>query len=191
MRIGLDIDDTITNTHSVLMKYAIKYNKEKIGRNELLNYNTNNFMEAFNWTFEEMNNFFDTYYLESLNYIEPKEFVKEVLTKLRNLGHKIVFITVRNDKECKGGKEALRITTEWLNKYEIPYDELNMSIKDKKEFCKNNNIDIFVDDSEKHCKGVSELGIKTYIMDNFFNKNILDIARVFDLNDLYLKIVGE
>ena len=57
-RIGLDIDDTICNTHFILMKYAFKYNKEH-GNKPLLKYNTNNFGEVFGWSAEEVNDFFN------------------------------------------------------------------------------------------------------------------------------------
>ena len=59
MRIGLDIDDTISNTHAILMKYALKYNKEH-GNKPLLKYNTNDFSEVFGWSPEEVNSFFRT-----------------------------------------------------------------------------------------------------------------------------------
>ncbi len=101
MRIGLDIDDTISNTHFVLMKYAYLYNKEH-GNKPLLQYNTNDFSKVFGWNDEEVNAFFRTYYLDALKELEPKYHAKEVLTALRNQGHEIVFITIRNDRECGG-----------------------------------------------------------------------------------------
>lgn len=189
MRIGLDIDDTICYTNKVLMKYADIYNKEH-GNRKLLKRDTNNFSEVYGWDDNEVYNFFRTYYLDALKEIEPKEDVKEVLEKLREEGHKIIFITVRNDKECGGEGEAHRITTEWLNKYEIPYDELNLDIHDKKAFCKEHNIDVFMDDSTRTVSSVSELGIKTFIAMNNFNSNFKNdnITNIYNLKDFYNKI---
>ncbi len=189
MRIGLDIDDTISNTHFVLMKYAIKYNLEH-GNKPMIKYNTNDFSEVFGWSYDETNKFFRTYYLEALKEIEPKFNVKEVLTKLREEGHQIIFITVRNDRECGGINEAYRITTEWFNKYGIPYDELNVDIHDKKAFCLENNIDVFVDDSIKTINNVKTTGINTLIAINCFNQDFYDenVTNIYNMDEFYDKV---
>lgn len=191
MRIGLDIDDTICYTNRVLMKYADIYNKEH-GNRKLLKRDTNNFSEVYGWDDDEVYTFFRTYYLDALKEIEPKEDVKEVLEKLREEGHKIIFITVRNDKECGGEGEAHRITTEWLNKYEIPYDELNLDIHDKKAFCKEHNIDVFMDDSIKTVSAVKELGIKTFIAMNNFNLDFKDdkIINIYNMDQFFQEITN-
>ena len=189
MRIGLDIDDTICNTNFILMKYAYKYNNEN-GNKELLKYNTNDFSKVLGWNNDEVNSFFRKYYLEALNEIEPKFNVKEVLSSLRDNRHEIIFITIRNDNECGGKNEAYRITEEWLKKFEIPYDELHVGISDKKDFCRKNNIDVFMDDSEKNCIAVSQLGIKTFIAINAFNQNFKDdsITNIYSMNEFYQEI---
>ncbi len=188
-RIGLDIDDTICNTNFVLMKYAIKYNKEH-GNRSMLKYNTNNFGEVFGWSDEEVYAFFRTYYLDALKEIEPKFNVKEVLTKLKEEGYEIIFITVRNDRECVGVGEARRITLEWFEKYEIPFDELHVDIHDKKTFCKEYNIDIFMDDSIGTVSKVKETGIDTFIAMNDFNLDFNDeeITNIYSMNDFYNKV---
>ena len=189
MRIGLDIDDTISNTHIVLMKYALKYNKEH-GNKPLLKFNTNNFAEVYGWTGEEVNDFFKTYYLEALKEIEPKYNVKEILNKLREEGHEIIFITVRNDRECGGENEARRITLDWFQKYEIPFDELHVDIQDKKTFCQENNIEVFMDDSIKTISAVKTLGIHTFAAMNCFNLDFHDneITNIYNWNEFYQKI---
>ena len=189
MRIGLDIDDTISKTNEVLMKYAFKYNEEH-GNKPLLKKDTNNFGEVFGWNDDEVYTFFRTYYLDALKELEPKDNVKEVLTKLREEGNEIIFITVRNDRECGGEGEAYRITTEWLDKYEIPYDELNLDIHDKKTFCEENGIDIFMDDSVRTISAVKELGITTCLAVNNFNIDYKDdkVINVYDLDDFYNRV---
>ena len=189
MRIGLDIDDTISDTHVVLMKYAFKYNLDH-GNKPLLKYNTNNFGEVFGWTPEEVNDFFRTYYLTALKEIKPKFGVKEVLTKLREEGNEIVFITVRNDRECAGFGEARRITLEWLEEYEIPFDELNVDIQDKKAFCEEHDIDVFMDDSVRTVTKVKTIGIDTYIAMNCFNLDFHDeeITNIYNFDQFYEEV---
>ena len=190
MRIGLDIDDTICNTHFILMKYAYQYNSEN-GNKTLLKYNTNDFSKIFGWSSGEVELFFKKYYLKALEEIEPKFDVKEVLEKLRKDGHEIILITIRNDKECAGKNEAYRITEKWLQKFEIPYDELYVEVFDKKDFCSKNNIDVFMDDSEKNCLSVSKLGIKTCMAMNSFNLEFKNdkIKNIYSMNDFYKTIL--
>ncbi len=189
MRIGLDIDDTICNTNEVLMKYAHKYNQEH-GNKPLLKKETNNFGEVFGWDDNEVYTFFRTYYLDALKEIVPKKNVKEVLNKLKEEGHELIFITVRNDKECGGVGEANRITTKWFKEYNIPYNEINYNIHNKATFCKENNIDIFMDDSIKTVKLVNNEGIKTFIAINNFNKDFNDdkIIKIHDMDQFLQEI---
>ena len=162
------------------------YNKQT-GNRELLKYNTNDFSKVFGWNYDEVNSFFRKYYLDALKEIEPKFNVKEVLTKLKNEGHEIIFITIRNDNECGGENKAYRMTAEWFKKHAIPYDELHIGISNKKVFCLKNNIDVFMDDSEKNCLEVSELGIKTFIAMNSFNLGFKDenIINIYNMNEFY------
>ncbi len=190
MRIGIDIDDTISSTHFVLMKYAYKYNLE-YGNKPLLKYNTNDFSQVFGWNPEEVNSYFRTYYLTALQEIEPKYGAREALTMLRKMGHEIVFITIRNDRECNGENEARRLTEEWLKKYGIPYDELHVDIHDKKEFCREHGIDVFMDDSVKNVLAVNELGIKTFIAMNVFNLDFENeqISKIYNLEQFVREII--
>lgn len=113
-----------------------------------------------------------------------------MLFYLREEGYEIVFITVRNDRECAGIGEARRITLEWFKKYEIPFDELHVDIQDKKSFCNEKNIDIFMDDSIKTVSKVKETGIDTFIAMNDFNLDFSDdeITNVYSMEDFYNKI---
>ena len=186
MKIGIDIDDTITNTNFLLMKYAFKYNNEHDKR-KLIKYNTNNFSEVFGWSYDETNDFFRTYYLDALKEIEPRYNTSEILNNLKKDGHKIVFITYRNDRECNGKGEAYRITSEWMKKYRIPYDEINVDVSDKAKFCLDNKIDIFIDDSIRYCEEVSNLGIRTMMAMTSFNLDYSNakIVKFYNLSELY------
>lgn len=187
MKIGMDIDDTICNTHAVLIKYAQKYSKENFGRN-IVKYNSNNFSEVLGCNYDEMGKFYRKYYTTALKEIIPFYGTKEILTKLKEEGHQVHFITVRNDRECDGS--AYDITRKWLIKYQIPYDSLNVNINDKKTFCKDNNIDIFIDDSVSTCEKVFELGIRVYLSNAAFNieYNNDKIIRVENMPDFLNKI---
>ena len=63
----------------------------------------------------------------------------------------------------------------------ILYDELILNAGTKLESCKKYNIDLFIDDSFKNCKELTENGIRTFIMDSQTNQKYNDekITRVY------------
>ena len=72
----------------------------------------------------------------------------------------------------------------------IRYDKLILNSQDKVTVAKKKQIDIFIDDSIKHCTEMTNAGIKTYIMDSILNKdfNNEQIERVYSWTSLYQKI---
>lgn len=99
----------------------------------------------------------------------------------------IIIISARWDRE---NRIISKITKEWLEKYKIKYDKLFIGHLDKREISKENNIDIFIDDSYKTCKLISETGIRTLLMNSRINENleIGKIERVFSWKDIKKKI---
>lgn len=64
---------------------------------------------------------------------------------------KIYLITTRTytATDTKEGKIRRGIVKLWLEQYDIYYDQIIYCIDDKVIPCKNNNIDIMIDDLEK------------------------------------------
>ena len=80
------------------------------------------------------------------------------------------------------------ITEQWLVDNKVEYDGLFLNASDKLQIAKENNIDIFIDDSFKNCKGiVDNTDIKVYMMNSRANENINDnkIERVYSWPELY------
>ena len=183
MVIGLDIDDTITDTFAAMFGYAQKYTIEELHRSGKIDYfkvfsNHNYIQELHNWNKEEENNFFQKYYKKIIAETTPFQFAVETINELKKEGNKIVLITARWDLENTNVK---KLTEEWLKNQNIPYDNLVVNASTKLEAALENKVDIFVDDSFDNCKAVSNSGIKTFIMDTRCNKNLDDpnIERVF------------
>lgn len=61
---------------------------------------------------------------------------------------------------------------------------------DKRDIVKENNIELFIDDSFKTCKQISEIGVRTFIMDSRINKEMKDdkLERVFSWEEIAKKI---
>lgn len=188
MRLGIDIDDTISDTYEVLFNMAQKYTIEELGRVGNLNKEkcySHHYIEFIHkWSNEENNNFWKKYYFDMINKVKPKTFAVEYLNKL-SISHEIYLITSRFN-------EARELTKEWLEKYNIPYKKLIFAGENKVQIVEENKIDIFIDDSFENCKTISKNGIKTFIMDTRTN-NLIDMenenfTRVYSWPQVYYEI---
>ena len=110
--------------------------------------------------------------------VTVKKFAREVISDLKNQGHKIYLITARFARPTFDIKQ---VTEMWLKDNQIEFDEIIYEAQDKVEAVKNNNIDIFIDDAVPNCEKVSEAGIKTYIMDSIENQGyeIPNVIRLY------------
>ncbi|MGN1371762.1 MAG: hypothetical protein ACI4XM_05775 [Candidatus Coprovivens sp.] len=181
MNIGIDIDDTITHTYETLLPMvAIRYgmNLKKLQlqkpsyamlRNMLPNYET-----------------FASESLPVVAKIVPlRDGVIDVLTKLREQGHKIIFMTARNNAEYK---DPYKISHEFLEVNGVPYDKLLVNIEDKAQQCIVENIDLFIDDNNDNCRLVHKTGIETWQFGTIFTQKIKGIDRVDSWNEVYNRI---
>lgn len=195
MVIGIDIDDTTVVTVESMVKYGDKYDTEVLNReakkDNLGKIKDRYYMKAlYGWTEEEKFAFFDMYYKNVLEECYPLPNASEIINRLKQEGNEIIFITARltNIKNC----ETENITKETFRKYNIPYDKLIMNVDDKLKFCKENGVEVFIEDSYETCKSLQENGIKAYLMTTKMNRNIVDekIERVSSWNEVYEKITN-
>lgn len=195
MVIGIDIDDTTVVTVESMVKYGDKYDTEVLNReakkDNLGKIKDRYYMKAlYGWTEEEKFAFFDMYYKNVLEECYPLPNASEIINKLKQEGNEIIFITARltNIKNC----ETENITKETFRKYNIPYDKLIMNVDDKLKFCKENDVEVFIEDSYETCKSLQENGIKAYLMTTKMNRNIVDdkIERVSSWDEVYEKIIN-
>lgn len=195
MVIGIDIDDTTVVTVESMVKYGDKYDTEVLNReakkDNLGRIKDRYYMKAlYGWTEEEKFAFFDMYYKNVLEECYPLPNASEIINRLKQEGNEIIFITARltNIKNC----ETEKITKETFRKYNIPYDKLIMNVDDKLKFCKENDVEVFIEDSYETCKNLQENGIKAYLMTTKMNRNIVDdkIERVSSWDEVYEKITN-
>lgn len=195
MKIGIDIDDTISNTCEKMFNYAQRFDIEELKREgnlkeeSLGRCKTHMYVqEIHGWSEEEGKRFIEKYYKKTLLTVLPKLYAKEILEQLKKEGNTIYFITARF--ELEGMESAENITMEWLKQYEIPYDVLITDAQDKVKIAKENKIDLFIDDSYYHCKQMGEQGIKTFFMDSPMNNRLetpKGCERVYSWPQVYKK----
>lgn len=168
MVIGVDLDDTMTNSSDVFLKYAMQYNYEKkidfIIQNDILDQT-----KAFGWNKENMKEFRKNYLKKILDEAEANIDCVKVINKIHDRGDEVIIITARSEMELEGVTE---LTKRWLTKNNVKYDKLIMNSKYKEEDCEKNNVSIFIDDNVLNCEKVyKKLEIPTFIFTTRYNKN--------------------
>lgn len=187
MRIGIDLDDTITKTDEILFKYAKKYNEEekilfKINRGEW------DWNKAFGWDEEKCETFFSRYLKKIFEEAEIKENAKEKINALKKDGNKIIIITARDTKSLK---EVHKVCENWLINNKVNVDKIVVDGEDKAQKCLENKIDIFIDDNVYNYESVyKNLKIPVLLMDSRYNKDYQNsnIKRVYNWNEIYNEI---
>lgn len=190
MNIGIDIDDTISKSCEQTDIYAKEYTETVLKRKfEFKKTETNDPMwckHLYGWNDEEDKKFWEMYYEIIVENVKPKENAIEVINRLSK-NNNIFLITARWDRE---DGIIMKKTVEWLKKYGINYSKLYLGYKEKSVVVKDNNIEIFIDDNYKTCKKISEMNVRTLIMNSRMNKDIEDndLERVFSWKEIEDKI---
>ena len=184
MNIGIDIDDTIADTFEALLAYSQKYTIEDLKRESNIDINKDYLNHLYiesasGWNDLETKNFWEKYYEDILKAVNIKNFASKVINNKRKNGDKIFLITARWDMP---NFDTKKLTENWLQENNVQFDKLFMNASDKVQLVKENNIDLFIDDSFNNCKQISEnTNAKVYMMTSLVNKNLGDekIKRVF------------
>lgn len=183
MKIGIDIDDTITDTYYIILKYV----SEKLNIDyEMLKGKNYNYDQIYFGVdgYPPMSDYILENFHKMIPIIKPKINSIEIMRKLINEGNEIVLITARS--------HALpNQNIEYLNKNGIPYTKFYEGIHDKGILSKNEEISIFIDDSVNNCKRVEEFGIKTLLFDAPYNRDCNDFQRVSTWQEVYDIVKGE
>lgn len=188
MKIGIDIDNTLTEVQNELNTAAYNYAK-KLGKNinesenllEDINNNGNFYKEKFKFSYEELKYFLKDIQEEIINRATPRKDVVKCIDKLREKGNQIYIVTAR-DSEFHD--DPYKLSKDWLEKNNINYDKLIVNARKKAPVCKEENIDIFIDDQLNNCIEISKLGIKTIRISND-KQQYKDIITFKNWNEIY------
>ena len=99
--------------------------------------------------------------------IRNKEESLYYLEKLYNEGYEIYFLTRRKKDEKL---DILSITKNDLISKGFKFTDCYIGLSKKGEACKSLGIDVFIDDAVIQIEDVNNYGIKTILIDNWYNK---------------------
>lgn len=187
MRIGIDIDDTMTDIKDQLRGAAVEYakslNKNIRYKNDGIvdMYNNGNiYQQLFDFNYEELKYFLGTIQEKITDNAIPRENCVAVINQLHKDGNEIYVITAR-DKEFH--KDPYLQSKKWLEKNSIYFDKLIVNARDKGVICVENNIDLLIDDNIRNCFDAINLGIDAILFGKNKDKEIntfLNWAEIYD-----------
>lgn len=188
MRIGIDLDDTITNSSDVFIAYAQQYNDERLIEHKI-NINELDQKLAFGWNSNDQIEFHKRYLKDILVNAQPNKNVIEVINDMHKKGNEIFIITARS---CNELDDMKTITEDWLKTYNIEYSQLIIDCKEKDKICVEKKIDVFIDDNFETCKKVYErLKIPVFLYSTRYNidKRLNGVFRVSNWEEISQKKV--
>ena len=151
--ITIDIDDTVASTSEYLMEYAQRFDNEHNGKG-IVN-PTMNLPRCFDWTSDDTKLFLDTVFDKYVDEVPPVLNAVECINALKSAGHKIIFVSSRNENQMKNPYER---TLAWLKKNNFQFDKLIVKAKYKGPVIEEEGADVFIDDS---------VGQTTFVANNY------------------------
>ncbi|MFR8233117.1 MAG: 5' nucleotidase, NT5C type [Clostridia bacterium] len=188
MKIGIDIDNVISNFNDELLKEYLKHDKE-LRNTGIINGNVFIRYGMFDWTEKEETEFYKNNIERIATKLKPLNRASETIKKLKEDGNEIIIISGRNNGEYNN---PYKLTEEWLAKYNIVYDKLILTNaynkEEKANVCKENNIDIMIEDSTQTAINIEKVGTKVLFMNTRYNKNNENLEKVSNWKEIYAKI---
>lgn len=172
MKIAIDIDDTLTLHQARDTKFTLEFARANNVEYKFVNGKNIEDGITIDWTQQLYEKFWTSSFGKNFyKYAVISNKNKQIIKTLQMRGHDVYFITARNPK-------WEHLTKNWLKRNQFQNIGLIFA-KNKGLVCRENKIDIFVDNDAETCKQVSGFGIKTYCFNSKVNQ-----ADMYDLNDL-------
>jgi len=177
MKIGIDLDGVIFDSEKWYRVYSELYDMLELKRNSIIDNKEVRFQERYNWSEEEKQEFLNKYQEKITWESSFMPGAKEVLQLLKQDGHELIIITARGGKN----KNMIDITKKRfeVEKMDI-FDKCYFGVENKEEVCKNEDIDIMIEDSYRNCKKIADNKIKTIFLKD---------APSYDLENEYVKML--
>lgn len=147
MILGIDIDDTITNTSKVVNKYL---------KQEYPEYDDRKLLSK-----KEYAKFLKKYIKQMRDEYELKDGVKSAWKYFRENHFKIIIITARNNKY---DRKNIKNTKSFLKKNGLFYDKIYFKQIKKGKKAYKEQVDLFIDDKERVLDEVALYGIHVVCM---------------------------
>ena len=178
MRIGIDLDGVIFDSEKLYRIYSELYDIQDLKKNSIRNNREIKFQDRYSWSEEETDGFVKKYHRKITEVSNFMPGAKDIIPLLKEEGHTLIVITARG----KLNKDLIPITIQRLKENNLDiFEKYYWGTENKEEICKQEKIDLMIDDSNNNCKKLARDHIHTiYLKD----------APSFDLEENeYLKVL--
>ena len=163
MRIGIDLDGVIFDSEKLYRIYSELYDIQDLKRNSLIDNKQLKFEQRYSWNQDETNAFVKKYHrkiTETANFMPG---AKEIIPLLKEEGNTLIIITARG----KVNKDLVPITMQRLKENNLDiFEKYYWGTENKEEICKQEKIDLMIDDSNINCEKLARDHIHTiYLKD--------------------------
>ena len=157
MKIGIDLDGVVIDSETTFRTYEEIFDIDVLKGNNLINKEEPKFQSRYNWTNEQEKEFIERYFLTVSKESNLMSGFIGIFNLLKEQGHEFVVITARGGfvKEMKD--DVIRL----LEENNIKFDKYYWNVEDKLEICKNEKVDIMIDDDWKIIKRLADNEVKT------------------------------
>ena len=177
MKIGIDLDGVIFDTEKTFRVYSELYDMLELKQNSKENNYELKLQDRFNWSEEQINDFFNKYCRKIMKETSFMPGAKEVLKMLKKDGHSLIIITARGVR----GTNAAQVAKDIFDKYFF-------EAKDKAKICQDEGVFVMIDDSLNICKSVSSEKIHSiYLKDapSSETKDSLYLKTLYNWGEIY------
>lgn len=157
MKIGIDLDGVVIDSETTFRTYEEIFDIDILKGNHLINKEEPKFQARYNWTNEQEKEFIEKYFLIVSKESNLMSGFIGIYNLLKEQGHEFVVITARGGLVKEMKDDAIRL----LEENNIKFDKYYWNVDDKLEICKNEKVDIMIDDDWKIIKRLAENEVKT------------------------------
>lgn len=144
----------------------IKIIKIERNNNEIKNKESYIIEEKYNWSENDWKIFADKYLIELTKESNIIPGAKEIISLLKNDGHKLFIISARGIEF----EDMITIVNKKLEKENLYFDKYYWKIINKLKVIQDEKIDIMIDDNPNTCQKLSNNNIKTIYFRNVYGK---------------------
>ena len=172
MKIAIDIDETIMDNASLIYKLANRLTlgggKKKLGSKTI---------SAESYESLEVGAISKISKLHNVRKWIEVDNCSEIIRDWFNQGVEILLLSSRPSV-----RNLNKVLLKWLELKSVPYSQIVLSCTNKAEFCKENDIEVLVDNSLQNCMAGKERGVYSV----FFNKR--KSSKLIDTADSWRKV---
>lgn len=163
MKIGVDLDGVIFDSEKLYRVYCELYDMLELHKNSIIDNKKIKLQDRYNWTQDEINEFFKKYQIKILSEANFMPGAKKILKMLKNDGHELIVITARGTIN----QNIISLTEKILKDNDMYiFDKYYWATENKDEICVKENLDLMIDDSDTKCSAIANAGIETiYLKD--------------------------